>query len=232
MKKLKFLSSLLLSLCLIIFLPSSSKAWHDETHIAIAKVAGYYKWYNAAGADIAKVKAGKIEGHNHYRNNPSGTVVTSEMVLAQAEKYNQIENDGHLYGAIVASFRDYVEYKKTGKLGEYHLAYCVHYIGDLSQPLHNTIYNHFNREHHKVIDGIINDEVLNNLQNIKIYPIKIESEEDLAREIALIANISINLGYKMEKENRLLSKAEAYAQLGHSASLLKAIVEYAEKIKE
>jgi len=230
MKKIRFLSSLLFTLSLIMLLPSNSKAWHDETHIAIAKVAGYAKWYNAAGADIARVKAGKIEGHNHYRNNPFGTVVTPEMVLEQTEKYNQIEDDGHLYGAIIASFRDYIEYIKIGKFGENHFAYCVHYIGDLSQPLHNTLYNQFNRKHHIAIDGIINDEVLNTMQKIKLYPIKIESEEDLAREIARIANISMNLGYTIENENRLLSKEEAYSQIGHSASLLKAILEYVEKI--
>lgn len=229
MKKNRFLSSLILVLSFIIFIPSNSTAWHDETHIAIAKVAGYYKWYNAAGADIAKVKAGKIEGHNHYRNNPPGTVVTPEMVLAQAEKYNQIEEDGHLYGAIIASFKDYIAYRKIGKLGDNHFAYCIHYIGDLSQPLHNTLYNRFNREHHKTIDGIINDEVLDNLQKIILYPIKIESEEDLAREIARIANISIDLGYKIQKEDRLLSKGEAYTQIGHSASLLRAILGYVER---
>lgn len=230
MKKNRFLSGIVLLFFFIILLPSNANAWHDETHIAIAKVAGYYKWYNAAGADMAKVKAGKIEGHNHYRNNPSGTIVTAEMVLAQAERYNQIEDDGHLYGAIVASFRDYTEYTKRGKAGEYHLAYCTHYIGDLSQPLHNTLYNQFNRKHHKIIDGIINDEVLNNLHKIKLYPIKLESEEDLAKEIARIANISINLGFKIEKENRLLSKREAYNQISHSTSLLRAILEYLEKM--
>ena len=35
--------------------------WNDETHIAIAKVTGYAKWFNATGADMAKLKAGKIE---------------------------------------------------------------------------------------------------------------------------------------------------------------------------
>ena len=35
--------------------------WNDETHIAIAQVTGYAKWFNATGADMAKLKAGKIE---------------------------------------------------------------------------------------------------------------------------------------------------------------------------
>jgi len=55
---------------------------------------------------------------------------------------------------------------------------------------------------------------------------QIRSEEDLVREIARIANLSIKLGYQLEAENRMLTKEEAYIQLGHSASLLKAILDY------
>jgi len=76
------------------------------------------------------------------------------------------------------------------------------------------------------MDGIVNDEVLDHLERIKVYPIVIKFEDDLVREIARIANLSMKLGYQLEKENRTLSKEEAYVQLGHSVSLLKAILEY------
>lgn len=218
------------ALTVLLFLslsPVLSHAWHDETHLAITKAAGYQKWYNAAGADIAKVKAGDKEGHNHYSNNPPDTVVTPKMILDQVAKYNDpTDENGHLYGAIIASFRDYRSAKASGKYGEYHLAYCVHYVGDLSMPLHNTVYDSFNRQHHTAMGGIVNDEVLDHPERIKIYPILIKSEEDLVREIVRIANLSMKLGYQLEKENRTLSKEEAYVQLGHSASLLKAILEY------
>ena len=154
--------------------PEFSRAWHDETHITVAKVAGYYKWFNACGADMAKLKAGEIEAHNHYVNNPPGRVVTPEMVLAQVEKYNSVDENGHLYGAIIASVRDYILEKRKGKYREYHLAFCAHYVADLSMPLHNTVYSAFNRKNHSTIDGIINDEVLNNLHDIRIYPITID----------------------------------------------------------
>jgi len=72
--------------------------------------------------------------------------------------------------------------------------------------------------------------VLDNLGRIKIYPIKIESEEDLAKEIAKIANDAKELGYKLEEENRLLAKDEAYRQISRSASLFKAILDYVEKV--
>jgi len=41
--------------------------------------------------------------------------------------------------------------------------------------------------------------------------------------IARIANLFMKLGYQLEAENRLLTKDEAYIQLGHRASLFKAI---------
>jgi hypothetical protein len=48
-------------------------------------------------------------------------------------------------------------------------------------------------------------------------------EADLVREIARIANLSRILGYKLRAEKRYMTKQEAYIQLGHSASLLKAL---------
>lgn len=158
-------------------------------------------------------------------------MVTSALVMGQVERYNQVDERGHLYGAIIASVRDYIEVERMGKYAEYHLGFCAHYVGDLSQPLHNTVYNDFNQKYHVKIDGIINHEVLENLHKIKIYPISIESEKDLAEEIARIANLSRALGYKIEKEERLLTKQEAYTQISHSASLFKAILEYTERMK-
>ena len=202
-------------------------AWHDETHVSIAKAAGYRKWFNATGADMIKVKARRIEKTNHFVNNPRGTVVTAEMVLGQVDAYNRSDDpDGHLYGAIIAAVRDYIAVKKTGKYGEYHLAFAAHYIGDLSQPLHNTAYNAYNRKHHQTTDGTINGEVLDNLDKINIYEIAIASEADLAREIARIANLSIALGYRLEDEQRLLTRQEAYTQISHSVSLLRAVLRY------
>ena len=62
--------------------PAPSESWFDESHVAVAKVAGYSKWFNAVGPDMIKEKMGDREGHNHYVNNPRGTVITPEMVLA------------------------------------------------------------------------------------------------------------------------------------------------------
>jgi hypothetical protein len=224
MKKMKLVT---LDVLLFFFLSSPTLAWHDETHLAVARAAGYSKWYNSAGADIAKLKAGKIEQRNHYSNNPPELVISIDMVLAQASRYNDPDDEtGHLYGAIISSVRDYKKVRETGKYGEYHLAYCVHYIGDLSNPLHNTLYNDFNRTNHSTIDGTVENEVLENYSKIAIYPISVDNEKNLAAQIARIANLSKNLGYRLEAERRLLTKEEAYRQLSHSASLIKAVLNH------
>jgi hypothetical protein len=60
-----------------------------------------------------------------------------------------------------------------------------------------------------------------------MYNIKLRTdhfEEDLAKEIARVANISRQLGLKLRAENRNMTKEEAYVQLGHSASLLRAVI--------
>ena len=226
----KVIACLLVSFTLA--LPAPGWCWHDETHIAIAKVAGYKKWYNATGADMTKIKAGNIESNNHYVNNPQGTVVTAEMVLEQVDRYNKPDDaKGHLYGAILGALREYRTTTRKGKYAEYHLAFAAHYIGDLSQPLHHILYDEYNKKNHATTDATINDEVMKHLDRIKIYPIEISSEQDLAREVARIANQAIYLGYALEKEGRLLTKSEAYQQISHSASLFRAVLVWLGKKK-
>ena len=226
MKTNKWLMILLPILCIVFLCPFKSSGWFDETHLAIAKAAGYRKWYNAAGADMIKLKLGKKEGLNHFVNMPAGSVVTEEIVLKQISRYDKFGLSGRLYGAIVATVRDYLKDKKAGRYPEYHMALCAHYVGDLSQPLHQTPYNAYNEKFHVKTDGIINHDVLKNYQQIKIYPVQIHSEEDLIKEIVRIANISLDKGRQIEKENRLLTQKEAYDQISHSASLFKGILRY------
>ena len=204
----------------------TANAWFDETHLAIAKAAGYRKWFNAAAADIARTKIGGLEGFNHFANCTRGTLITPEMVLRQAERYDTLDPQGHLCGAIIGSLRVFQAVRNKTGHADPQLAYLVHYIGDLSMPLHHTINNSFNRKHHLVNDGIINFEALTHFRRIKIYPIDIRSEKDLAAQIARIANLSKNLGYQLEDQNRRMTHAEAYCQIAHSASLLRAVLAY------
>jgi hypothetical protein len=217
---------------------SQAQAWHDKTHLTVAKVAGLHSWYNAAGPDLAKIKAGNIESYNHWFNNNAEAEVTPQMVFDQIERYNQrnkiLDAEGHIYGAIIASLRAYEKDLQAGKYSKYHLAYCAHYIADLSQPLHNIPYDDFNQVFHDVNDGIVETTILEEPQKIiqHMYTIKLRHdafETDLAREIARIANITRKLGYKLRAENRAITKEEAYVQLGHSASLLKAVLQHHKK---
>jgi hypothetical protein len=223
-------TTMVLAVFFLLTVVSPAVAWYEETHLAIAKAAGYERWYNAAAADIAKAKIGTRERLNHYSANPHGTVVTPSMVLQQARRYDRMDSNGHLYGAIIESLREYLKVRREGKFAENQMAYLIHYVGDLSMPLHNTPHNAFNRKYHAADDGIIEHEVLSHPEKIKVYEISINSEMDLAREIARIANLSESLGEKLERENRLMTKAEAYIQIGHSASLLKAILHYARAV--
>lgn len=227
-------------LCLLIILFASSgeiQAWHDETHLAVAKAAGYSKWYNAAGADMAKIKAGRVEQNNHYYNNMDSHEITAAEVLAQKGRYNDAaDQEGHLYGAILASIEEYGKTARTGKYAEYHLAFCAHYMGDLSQPLHHAPFDDFNKARHERNDGIVGHEVLTNINLIEkhMYPIRLSTErveEDLAAEIGRVANLSRALALKMKKEDRDMTRDEAYRQLGHSASLLRAVLRHLGKIR-
>jgi hypothetical protein len=216
---------------LFLFIQNAS-GWHDLTHMAIAKAAGYKKCYNAAGPDITKTKADGIEKANHWFNNNENLDVTEAMVFDQVKRYDSPrDEEGHLYGAIVVSLCDYRKTKTSGKYGDYFLAFTAHYLGDLSNPLHNTPSDDFNKERHGRNDGVIEGEVLENITKIEqhMYEITLNADslqQDLAKEIARLANAARMLGFRMRRECRDMTKEEAYTQAGHSASLLKAILKH------
>jgi hypothetical protein len=223
--------TLLLALVLCCCSHGSAFAWHDKTHLAIARAAGHQQWYNAAAADVVKEKA-PFEQFNHWYNNLARQEITPRTVLSQIDRYNDPKDgEGHLYGAILAALRSYESGKSSGKYADYNLALCAHYLGDLTQPLHNIPHEQFNRTHHLDNDGVVEEAVLtrDGLKKLKGAMYKIELggerfEDNLAREIARIANATRALGYRLEQQNRNMTKEEAYLQLGHSASLLKAVL--------
>ena len=227
MNKLPFIFLMICPLLFILYTGGNSYSWDDKTHLAIAKASGYFRWYNAAAADLAKIKAGDLEAYNHYSNNPPGKIINAEEVLDQVKYYNRKDhNEGHLYGAIIASVEEFKKNRKRGKYAYPYLDYTVHYIGDLSQPLHNTAYNDFNKKNHMKIDLMISADLLESKNGIKIYNVRIKNEKDLAEKIAYLAKISMELGYRIEKENRLLTEEEAMDQISHSVSLLKGLLKY------
>jgi hypothetical protein len=223
---------LVLLLALLCAAPHAG-AWHDKTHLAAAKAGGLDSWYNAAGPDLAKIKAGNIESYNHWFNNNAEAEVTVGMVMDQIGRYNlrnkEVDSEGHLYGAIIASLRAYEKDLRAGKYARYHLAYCAHYLTDLSQPLHNIPYDAYNQAFHDRNDGIVEAVIFGEPHLITghMYNISLGAETfeaDLAREIVRIANLSRHVGYRLRAENRTMTKKEACVQLGHSASLIRAVL--------
>ena len=89
-------------LYLLLIFASQAFAWHDQTHLAICKAAGFDNWYSCAGPDIAKLKAGDIEAYNHWFNNTAEVEITPQMVMKQIARYNKdnisMDKEGHLAG--------------------------------------------------------------------------------------------------------------------------------------
>ena len=237
-----------------LILPASdASAWHDATHMAVAKAAGIDEAYLAVGPDIAKEKAGDVEGGNHYNNSRKGERITPELVLGQYGDYNKPgDGDGHLYGAIVASVTDYLVREASGKYALYPLGYAAHYIADLSMPLHNIEYNQFNRANHSANDGVVEnsgprgEKIEAKVSRIsgeikkrmaKLPPVLLGSDRkgfyrDLAGAVAAIANNSAALGWAMQGADpprSTMTEEEAYHQLAQSAQLLKAVYQAKER---
>jgi hypothetical protein len=227
--------------CLTTLNPNPTAAWHDATHMAVAKAAGIGNYaYLAVGADMAKEKAGDIERPNHYYNNPKGVVITP----AKPGGSEHGKKKGHLYGAIVGALNDYIIAGSASKYDRYHLGFAMHYIGDLSMPFHNIIYDEFNKVNHSANDGIVENtgpadeatdvKVARLAEEIrkrmaKLPPLELPKDvngfyKELAVNIAEIANRSAEIGYSMRDAKRTrMTEEEAYDQLAYSARLLKAV---------
>ncbi len=224
----------------LLVLSSPAYSWSDRGHLAVAKAAGYDEWYNAVAADILVVRLGRTERRNHDAAIERQKPITEALVLEQAEKMKNHSNEGRVYGAIIASIEEYERgYRNKDVDRDYYLALAVHYIGDLSAPLHNIAYDGFNAAHHAANDALLDRELKDDSCVVKtgrigekMYEITIAPERwkaDLAKEVARIAVLSRQLGLTLEAENRDMTKEEAYVQAGHSASLLRAIVRWKEQ---
>jgi len=239
---------LTLTLALSLFICSPAFAWHDATHMAVMKAAGLDNYaYLAVGADMSKEKSGGYEDGNHYRNNAKGVIVTADMVLDQVRDYNcRCNDEGHLYGAIIAALIQYQERQSSSKYDRYPLGFAAHYIGDLSMPFHNVDYNDFNKANHSANDGVVEGDeseptdvkvariakgIQQRMKGLPAYRLPPAKDDitkfklELAKKIAEIANKAMSLGYAMQEANpqrTIMSTEVAYGQLAESAALLKA----------
>jgi hypothetical protein len=227
--------TLLLLICFISLSTGHSQAWFDKTHIAIGMLAHFKEAYSLAAPDILKLKS-ENEGPNHYYNNKETTLITKQMIKKQIANYNMKTKTGNLYGAIIASVRAARDAREVGK--DYiinYLAFAGHYIGDLSNPLHNIEFKEFNKNRHQANDGVVDDLIFAEITKLKITEYTINNEDDLIRKIMEIATISKKLGYKLQKDyyqdpknpaSGVMTKEEALRQIVLSAGLFKAVLDY------
>jgi hypothetical protein len=80
-------------------------------------------------------------------------------------------------------------------------------LHNIDNSLLNTLPNHYDNDH------ILENEVLMNINKVKLSPMMIKNEDDLIQNIVVIATKSKDLGYRLVKEKRNMTKEEAYQQI-------------------
>lgn len=256
MRRIRFV---ILSFLLILIFFSTTYAWDCFTHAYIAKKAGIRIPEAACMPDIIRDENPDLLAPFHYHNAAPNTVITPEYIdnfkvkeenVFISEKSYKIlvpHPAGVLYWKIVNLYEKMKSLDKTipdnALSYEYYLVSIAHYIGDLSQPLHNFPYGNsaagdgvvyeregnFNKEYHIKFDEAFSyylktsPEIHSKIDN-SITHIKLNSQEDLKKEIAQIANSAIKIANKCFNENRLPVEEELINQIAHSISLLKAVI--------
>ena len=196
-------------------------AWYDATHIAVMQASNApYSSCLAIAPDVLSIKL-TSEAANHY-SSINKTQITAKDVLEQTERYNQIDKDGHLYGAIIVSSTHVYDRLVNNVRPDYYYSFLAHYVGDLSQPLHNSPYDAFNRFYHNHIDGLVND-LPNLTKRIIIHMDKqnITNNTDIVNAVVTLANDARAADRKLRQQGLLHD--DALKLLGKSASLLYAI---------
>lgn len=201
--------------------------WHDRAHISIMEASKIpYSSCLAIAPDILVTKW-PTEAGNHYTFIP-GTKITTSDVLAQVGLYDKEDTQGHLYGAVVASTNIVRSKLINGTRPDYSYSFLAHYVGDLSQPLHNSPYDEFNIANHNRIDGIV-DKLPNLTKRVAacITPLHIQNDYELLGAVARLADNAKAADIALRVEG-VMSQSDAIKLLGKSAALLRAISKYVE----
>jgi hypothetical protein len=237
--------------------PGNALAWHSRTHTFMAQKAGLPNPEFSNFADLSREENKALLGPFHYHNAAPHATVTpayidrfsvreEEFVPADRKNAGPINirvphPAGVLYGKIVDLYS-----AMKGKSG-WEYAYCAlmiaHYIGDLSQPLHNIVHGDrragdgrtypalgaWAKENHTAFDAVLEsffplDRTMDAFFDAQAVSISVASADDLKREIAKIANASLALANRCYAEKRLLTAEEALKQTALSVSLLKAVL--------
>ena len=199
--------------------------WHDTPHIAVMEATNVsYSSCLAIAPDILTTKL-PSEAANHYSYIHCANI-TVENVLEQVKYYDKIDKCGHLYGAIVASTFCVRQKIIDNARPDYSYSFLAHYVGDLSQPLHNSPYDHFNKVNHDRIDGIV-DNVQELTKKVSLFMVQIvlQSDDELLVAVANLANVARAADKRLRLQGTMTQK-DALILLGQSASLLHAINKY------
>ena len=232
-------------------------SWSSLTHTFIAEKAGVPNPQYSNFPDLSRNENYSLLLPYHWHDAAPNTIVTSdyidqyqitvgEYVRADACESKPIkirvpDHAGVLYWKIVELYQQMKG--KTGWEYDYYLFNVAHYVGDLSQPLHNFPYDNdpasdgkiyseigaWSKEKHRAFDDVLEssfplDQKTEKIFNTWIAVPSIKSLEDLKREISKVANHSIALANRCYSEKRIITKEEALRQIAKSVSLLKAIM--------
>ncbi|MGO8763263.1 MAG: hypothetical protein ACLQUS_14860 [Desulfobaccales bacterium] len=253
----KTINRFIVTIFALLILPANALGWSSKTHIFIAQEAGVKNPEAACFPDLSRKDNGALLGPFHWHDASPNAVVTPDYIdQYQISEGNYIKADapkskplkikvpdpcGVLYWKIMELYQ--AMKGATGWEYEYYLTNIAHYVGDLSQPLHNFPYGSepasdgksypevgtWAKEHHREFDDILESSFpLDKKKEEKflfmVSPPEIKSIDDLKREISKIANNSIALANKCYSEKRIINQDEALKQVAMSVSLLKAII--------
>jgi hypothetical protein len=231
--------------------------WSSATHTFIAQKAGIPNPQYANFPDLSRNENYSLLLPYHWHDASPSTVVTPDYIdqyqitvgdyvkVGASEskpiKIKVPDHAGVLYWKILELYQ---QMKGTsGWEYDYYLFNSAHYVGDLSQPLHNFPYDNepasdrkiyseigaWSKENHRAFDDVLESSFPLDQKTEKIFDTwiavpSIKSSDDLKREISKVANHSIALANRCYSEKRIITKDEAMRQISKSVSLLKAII--------
>lgn len=143
-----------------------------------------------------------------------------------------------MLGAIINSVRQAKSRTDKGKFDDYYYAVLGHYCGDLSMPLHVSVYDDFNRSHHFTMDNTLDhSEVEWDVDGVPIITkemsiddrLHFNSEDEIMDYMLGIANESYELANKLRAENRNLTHGEAIQRINRFATFFRALMRYCGK---
>lgn len=246
MKKFFFRSlAVLLILCLMPV--TSALAWTDQSHMAVGLAAGYREFHNCSSADVSHAVASingltQTDNNAHFYNAPADYEITASDVYEQLQHLGQPTSEypsGYLLGAILQAVRRCKAVTESGAFDEYYYAVLLHYVADMTQPLHIAPYDDFNRANHLLFDKVLEDKEAQ-------YPVfaavmqagrltvddtlRFSTEEELVEAIVSAATETQTLANAIRAQERMITQEEAVTQLSLAATLGRAMLRYCGKL--